>query len=287
MKITNNTNLPGILYRAICGREEKYSNPGILSPSSATDPVRAIILKKRHYDEIEKDASTMLWSLFGSSLHSVVEGYANDQDVVEHRMEMEIDVDGTLERFVGTLDLYETEGAILDDYKVTSAWTLVFGDRLEDWEIQENCYRHLLDCEGVPVKKMRVWALLRDWSRSKASKDPDYPQEDIAEVSIKKVDVMDYLVGKLREIRAAEKLGDNDLPLCTAKERWAQPDKWALMKTGRKSAVKLYESEEEASQELSRGKGTSIEYRPGKSNRCEKYCDAFPFCNQARKEFGQ
>lgn len=287
MKITNNTSLPGILYRAICGREEKYNNPGILSPSSATEPTRAIVLKKRHYDEIERDASTMLWSLFGSSLHSVVEGYANDQDVVEKTLEMDIDVDGNRERFIGTLDLYETEEAILNDYKVTSAWTLVFGDRIEDWEVQENCYRHLLDFAGMPVKKMRVWALLRDWSRSKASKDPDYPQKDIVEVSIQQRDVMDYLVGKIRSIRASEKLSDDELRLCTPKERWAQPDKWALMKTGRKSAVKLYDSEEEANQELSWGKGTSIEYRPGKSNRCEKYCDAFPFCNQAKEEFGQ
>lgn len=284
MKITNDHGLPDIFYRAIIEREKRYTNKSLVSPSSMTEPIRAIILKRRHWDELSRDCSGMLWSMFGSAVHSVVAEHGNGE-LVEEYLECEVDVDGEMEKFGGTLDLYENE--TIEDFKVTSAWTIVYGSRIKDWELQLNSYRYLLEItRGLPVNHMRIWAMLRDWSRSKAQKDPDYPQADIIPVEIKPVGVHDFLVDKIRNLRLAEEMDDEALPYCTAEERWAMPDKWALMKEGRKSAVKVYDDEESANMALNSSSDKHyIEFREGKSNRCVEYCPAFPFCNQAEQEF--
>ena len=66
------------------------------------------------------------------------------------------------------------------------------------------------------------------------------------------------------------------MPACTPEERWAKPDKWAVMKHGRKSAVKVFDSEEEANANI--GLGDYIEYRQGVDTKCEDYCMVNQFC---------
>jgi hypothetical protein len=66
-------------------------------------------------------------------------------------------------------------------------------------------------------------------------------------------------------------------PPCTDEERWKQPGKDALMKQGRKTAVKLFDSVEEIGPVP---QGHYIEERPTKFNRCEAYCNAAQWCPQ-------
>ena len=79
-------------------------------------------------------------------------------------------------------------------------------------------------------------------------------------------------------MEAESKLEDSELAPCTADERWATADKWAIMKTGRKTALKVCESEEEANRLLPELGGTNIEFRAGCSRRCEDYCNCNTFC---------
>jgi hypothetical protein len=76
---------------------------------------------------------------------------------------------------------------------------------------------------------------------------------------------------------------DDELPLCTKSYRWAKPSKWALMKIGRKSAVKLYDIEDEAKNEAyNLGSNHYVEERKADEwKRCE-YCSAWKFCNQTK-----
>ena len=89
----------------------------------------------------------------------------------------------------------------------------------------------------------------------------------------------EYLAERVRVHQLAREV----LPECSPAERWAKPDRWALMKDGRKSAVKLFDDQTVARDVLElAGKGHSVVKRPGASTRCAFYCNAAPFCDQAK-----
>ena len=68
-------------------------------------------------------------------------------------------------------------------------------------------------------------------------------------------------------------------PLCSPDERWAVPDKWAVM--GPKRALRLLNSSDEAIK-WAYDEGIDeprIEHRPGDQwKRCRKYCNVAKFC---------
>ena len=66
---------------------------------------------------------------------------------------------------------------------------------------------------------------------------------------------------------------------CSKEERWATEDKWAIMKAGRKTALKVCSSEEEAKSLMETMGGTDIEFRQGESKKCvDGYCVCRNYC---------
>jgi hypothetical protein len=75
---------------------------------------------------------------------------------------------------------------------------------------------------------------------------------------------------------------DKGTVLCSDEDRWATPDRYAVMKPGAKRATRVLDTEEEAKEYLYTkvGKG-KIDVRVGeKFKRCERYCNASAFCKQ-------
>jgi len=55
------------------------------------------------------------------------------------------------------------------------------------------------------------------------------------------------------------------------------------MKDGRKSAVRLYDSKEEAEKRAkNEGEKFYVEHRPGEDSKCLGYCSACEFCSHYR-----
>ena len=80
-----------------------------------------------------------------------------------------------------------------------------------------------------------------------------------------------------------QKARDGDLPECTDEERWLRGEKYAVRKEGRKTAVRVFDQEEEAETFISALKDKdkhSIEHRKGINMRCESFCDVAEFCFQ-------
>ena len=78
---------------------------------------------------------------------------------------------------------------------------------------------------------------------------------------------------------------DDDIPECSPSERWTTPAKWAVMKEGRKTAVKLCDTEEEALNfisELEKEKHF-VEERKGQDKKCSDYCPCAAFCSYYRQ----
>jgi hypothetical protein len=93
------------------------------------------------------------------------------------------------------------------------------------------------------------------------------------------------IAAKVKDIEAAERLIDDDIAPCTPEERWAEGDKWAVMKNGRKTAVRVFDTEidaENCAGEL--GNSYYVEHRPAISRKCGDYCLCRDFCNFYKKE---
>ena len=187
----------------------------------------------------------------------------------------------------GKPDLWLDGGLI--DWKFTSVWAVLLGLKPE-WEAQLNVYRHLYLEAGFPVYYLEIWAVLRDWNRSSYRRDPKrYPPIpfQVVPVPIWSDDKLDkYLTERVTAHKTAEALPADELPPCTPEERWARPDTWAVMREGRKTAVRVKDNQKdaevmvEAENKKPKTKKHRVEFRPGASVRCRDYCEVAPFCNQ-------
>lgn len=197
----------------------------------------------------------------------------------------------------GIFDLYDDATGTVTDYKTASAWKAVFGakddEELGDWRKQTLIYCWMLRKIGFDAHRGEIVALLKDHKKSDAKNKADYPKHPVWRVGWDFTDEQiekcgEWLAKRFEEIEAAEKLPDDQLPMCTESERWHRADKWAVMKEGRKSAIRLFDSEDEAKarmeQESANGKGKFyVEHRPGEDPKCMDYCSACQFCDHYRK----
>lgn len=275
MKITNQFNLPQALVDAVT--VTRHNEAGCYSATTLLKGVTETVLTDRHWDEIEVDAGDSIWTVFGSAVHSIFEKQ-KDNSFKEEFFSVKV---GTA-TVTGRVDSYDMENEILVDWKTASVWKVQFAD-FEDWKNQGLIYAWLMKQNGLNVKKCRFIALLKDHSKSKAKNDASYPQLPVYvyEFDVTDADLAEtetFIKNRLAELSVAEQVKDEDLNPCTEKERWASPEKWAVMKKGRKTALKLCDSEEDAVAIKEEKGGDYIEHRPGESRKCESYCHVCKWC---------
>ena len=290
MKITNNHNLPDAFLNF--ARDDKYSRgKADISVTTLIDGPRIRLMKDLHDEEIETDVVDMIWALFGTAVHHVLESADDPANVqVEERLYAEI-ANWTLS---GALDHQEVlpDGTIqITDYKVTSAWSVILGK--VEWERQQNCYAWLVEnsLAGAnrqkKVSKLRICAILRDWQRRRAQFDKEYPQSPIVIVELplwSEKEREDYIYDRIDVHQSAQMEYDlyDKVPLCSDGDQWAKPNQWAVKEKGKKRALKLWDSEEDANEHVaSSDKKLEIEFRKGDKTRCEgNYCNVAEFCEQ-------
>jgi hypothetical protein len=142
-------------------------------------------------------------------------------------------------------------------------------------------YSVLLRHHGHPVQKLQVIAILRDWSRMEAKRNRDYPQAQVVNVDIPLWEP-EKALALMRERVILHQQARVTLPECSAEERWARSDVWAVMKANRKKAVKLFSVEDEALAFASTEKDYYVVHRQGMSVRCAEFCTALSFCTQGQ-----
>ena len=247
-------------------------------------PPQLFQLKTRHDEEIEEDVSDRIWLILGTASHKVLEEAAKgDAELVEEGKYTIPVGDCTV---VCKVDLYIPAEKRLCDYKVTSVWSFMGNKIKPEWEAQLNMNAAILRENGVPVDNIEINGILRDWSKGKALQGNDYPQVPVKIVKIpmwKHETSMDYIRDRVKLHRDAIELEDHQLPPCSAVDRWERPTKYAVMKTGRKSAVRVLDSNREAETFMAAHKDykqLSIAVRKGMSARCEDYCPVKKFCHQ-------
>ena len=278
---------------ALAIKNDPYEKRGDISVTGLLRPPQMAYLESQHEDEIEEDVSEGLWRLLGSAAHVVLQQGA--EGVEDWKVEQKLVVEENGWLVSGKYDLWRPEldpadGGELIDFKVTSAWSFILEPTgvKPEWEQQLNLYAYMLGKTGVPVTRLTILAILRDWTKSKAKQDADYPQ-----IPYKSVHVPLWSKGMQEQflserVKIHQQAREGSYPGCTDEERWAKPDKYAAKKKGRKTATKLFGDKFEAQQwvvEQTDARDFVLEFRQGSQTRCEDYCAAMPWCDQA-KELG-
>jgi hypothetical protein len=298
--LQNKFKIPMQIVSAI--KRDPYNSGADISVTTVIQPPRIVQLRKRHGHEIVEDASDRIFALLGQTCHKVLE--RSDDSGAFHEERIWTEVDGW--KVSGQTDCYVTQDyayskqdkSLIDDSYVDIPPTIrdykllkVMAGKFEhkDWEEQLNLNAYLWREHGFAVEKLEIVAIFRDWSKVLYERESDYPPA--VKVYPQKLwtheKATEFLKYRVHLHQAAAKLPDNMLPFCTPDEQWKRQQKWAVMKPKRKTAVKLFDSQEKAEGFISNQKGERTmytEFRPSAPLRCQMYCDAAPFCNQYAME---
>ena len=298
MIITNKHNIPEPIVRAI-SNDEYDKGDSVLSVTQLISPPRIVLLQELNSNNVSIDAVDRVYTLFGTAVHKILEKGA--EGLPGHILEERLFLEVLGWKISGAVDLQIDNGDgtwSINDYKVTSTYSVL--NEKPEWEQQLNCYAFLsYKNHGRRVTSLKIIAVLRDWQRRSAETNASYPQTQVYPVDIPvwPTDQQEaFLMERVALHQSAKKAVDNNEPLvyCTDEERWVRGEVWALMKEGRKSAVKLYDNKEDAenaAKELGESKGLSpghyIEHRPGNAIRCAgNYCLVSQWCRQWQEELG-
>jgi len=284
MKLTNKFNLPDTILNVL-ERPTYSKGKAHISATELLNSPRIVQLKRKYWEHIETDASEMVWALFGSAVHNILEHGKGENHIVEQRLGTEID--GW--RLSGAIDLQEEDkdGAIsIKDYKVTGAWSVMNEKR--DWHNQLNVYAYLVEKEvQKTVKSLQIVAIIRDWSARDTVKE-SYPQSPIVTIDIPVWPMAEreaYIRERVHQHSSAyfamETSGE--LPECSEEDMWEKPTVYAVMKVGGVRAKSVHKTLEEAQHALNQLKGYNLEVRQGERTRCAKFCQVSEFCNQYKQ----
>lgn len=285
MIITNKMGLPQSFVQ-MCEKDYQYQ-PNEYRVTSLLKGVRETILERRHHDKIEVDVSDMIWLLFGTATHNVLENQKEaDCELKEERLRIPIG-DYILS---GKFDLYNADQKKITDYKTASVWKIIYGD-FEDWRQQLLIYSYMMEAYGFKVEQAEIIALLKDHSKRDAKIKKDYPPLPVKKITFPFTNedysyIRNWLEERFKEIAVAEKLADDELPVCTPEERFNSGDKFAVMKKKRKTALRVLNSMSEAEEWMKNNKGEYIEVRPGEDKKCADYCFVSEFCSYHKSKRG-
>lgn len=283
MRITNHYSLPDAIVSAMESMEGDYSRGSSdITVTQLIDPPQIKQLLDKHGDELSEDCSDRLWALMGTAMHNILER-AERVALVENRLYM--NVNGW--KLGGKYDRMCVSGGLLQDYKFSSVWEYIYGLKPERIA-QLNILAELAIRDGYDITGLEVVMLFRDWRPGDAERKPDYPQSQIAAINVPLWPQEKRIAYIEERVRLHQKAASGDFIPCTDEERWSEGNKFAVMKKGRKSALKLAESEAAAHQWMME-KGISdadgihhLEFRPGRYRRCEGYCSVSSVCPQWR-----
>lgn len=288
MKLTNKFELPDTFINVI-NRPTYNKGDAEISVTEILNSPRIVHLKRLHWDDLEQDAADMVWSLFGSAVHEILQHGKDDHHIVEERLNT------TFEgwKISGAIDLQEVyeDGIVISDYKVTGAWAVM--NEKDDWHYQLNSYAWFVEkVKNIKVTKLQIIAIVRDWSRRDAVTRQGYPKAPIVTIDIPLWSFEERETYVKRRLNLHNETffaihAGGSVPECTPEEMWEKPEAFALKKEGAVRARSVHEKREDAEvalalarQKAKKNEEFFIEHRPGSRTRCEGFCQVAPFCEQ-------
>jgi len=266
-------NLPEYLIEAV-KPNSRQPNPERMSVTQLGDSPLIRTLWMENWDKIEQDPEDMLWALYGTALDTIVKAH-NRTGLVDLKFEYPFD-DYTI---VGKPDIYYPSTETLVDVKTTSVWTLQ--NPRKEWTYQLNVYKWLMEqlMPELKVKKLEVHGIGRDWRKNEKLRYNTYPDSAFVVINIPMWDDVGKVIDA--DIKRHKNFPREE---CTLEEKWSKPDQYAVMRTGRKSALRVLDSEGDAHKWCKHNdhkvgaNGIKIVKRPGEFVRCNQYCSVSSVC---------
>lgn len=189
----------------------------------------------------------------------------------------------------GTQDFYQRSKKLLKDYKVTGVSQFT-SDQLH-WIHQQNIYAYMLREQGEEVEEIQICAFFRNWTlmKTKFNKSKDYPDQPIKIINLpvwSQEKCKEYVEKRVRlHVEAKEQ---NTIPLCTAKERWADDDVFTVYSDESPTrAIKTFYNYKQAKDFIESGDkimtNPRINFRVSSSFKCDNYCPVAEHCDQKKK----
>lgn len=286
MKVTNPNGVPQAMVEAVTPDQDRGLDPARLSITDLINPPIMRLLRHRHWHEMEETVDSRVWLLLGVAVHEYLDRHTPGASEVK----MEVKYDKYM--LVGVADIIE--GSTIADYKVTSVFSFLLGEKIE-WEQQLNCYAWMLkkvaDRDGAdfPINKLKIVAILRDHKPSLALRDHEYPQSAILQKEIRlwsKEEQDSFIIDR---VEAHHRASMGVVDPCTPAERYHKDDKYAVKVEGNIRAKRVLDTQEDAenwvkeyNSKMSMKKKSPeklvIEFRPGEDTRCLRFCPVRNFC---------
>jgi hypothetical protein len=174
---------------------------------------------------------------------------------------------------------------VLHDFKTTSVYSYIHGDRVKEYKLQGSIYRWL-NQDKIKNDFIRICYIFTDWSKAEASRNPEYPQCRCLAKEYELLSVADteqWIKNKLAVLSKYWDAPDSEIPECTDEELWLTPTQYKYYTNPENTrATKNFDVYGDAiAFQRSKGKGVVITV-PGAPQHCA-YCSAAPICQQRKR----
>ena len=288
MKLTNRFNLPEPFVAAVSSDDYERGSAEFTS-TELIKPSRILAYSRKYESVMSEDASDRVWAFQGQTKHVVLERIAKSNParyLVEHRFETTMPGAGGA-IISGKIDLFDRQDNTLYDWKETSVWKFLIGDT-EEWEQQANINLFLMRMNSFTPQRLINIAILKDWKARKAR----FTKEDYPKCAVHVMPLPMWSVGQAQEYisKRVEKHRAEmaNPPVCNKRERWQRDANFAVMRTDRKRAIRLYQNRDQAEAAMLHAmkiappgdsKKFYIEERAAEPVRCLDFCEVQTYCD--------
>jgi hypothetical protein len=262
--------------------------------------VRKIIGGKR-FPTGNRLASREYRSFTGTMFHTAMEQFLKDDPEFQTEIEVKVSFNSVAKFYKldvdveigGTCDLLHIVDGIytIYDYKTMATTQLILDDKAKEWESQVNIYKWLMITSGlVPkINNLIVSGFYMDWTPTRAIRSRDINDIPNPTIPIKqwtREEIEKYIYDKVSSIQKYMDSSWEDIPYCSAEERWCKPPKWSVCKVqpdgelGSQLPKCGFDNEEDAKQKLmerilssKKSEEYGIKKTGGVSTMCKDWCD--------------